>query len=177
MPALLIDLSSMVPQSVLLVMIVYRYFVVVYPRRYYDEVRLPSVYVDARLICRSSTSTPDLWKLAVQQLKRAYQEELKSIGEPRDLLEVVRQESQTYKEKQLKIKRSGGKEPIVVHDALKKAAFWIEKFVKVGDTAIQYDPEHAALPWAAIRAILIVRLCALASRLADRNTGYHLPCQ
>ena len=35
---------------------------------------------------------------------------------------------------------------------------WIRKFVEVGDIAIQYDPGHAALPWAAIRFLLQVSI-------------------
>jgi len=33
---------------------------------------------------------------------------------------------------------------------------WTETFIKVGDTAMQYDPGHAALPWAGVRFILQV---------------------
>ena len=31
---------------------------------------------------------------------------------------------------------------------------WIHKFKEIGDVAVQYDPSHAALPWAAIRFFL-----------------------
>ncbi|KAH6876538.1 hypothetical protein B0T10DRAFT_497692 [Thelonectria olida] len=31
---------------------------------------------------------------------------------------------------------------------------WLDKYIAVGDTIIQYDPVHAALPWAAFRFIL-----------------------
>lgn len=37
-------------------------------------------------------------------------------------------------------------------------AVWIQKFIEVGDIAIQYDPGHAALPWAAVRFVLMVCL-------------------
>ena len=33
---------------------------------------------------------------------------------------------------------------------------WVEKFKEVGDTIIQYDPGHAALPWAGVRFVLQV---------------------
>ncbi|KAL9634405.1 MAG: hypothetical protein Q9164_004107 [Protoblastenia rupestris] len=35
-----------------------------------------------------------------------------------------------------------------------KIAKWIQKFISVGDVAMQYDPTHAALPWAAVRFVL-----------------------
>ena len=31
---------------------------------------------------------------------------------------------------------------------------WIDKFKQIGDTVVQYDPGHAALPWAGVRFIL-----------------------
>ena len=37
-----------------------------------------------------------------------------------------------------------------------KIISWLAKFKEVGDTAIQYDPSHAALPWAGIRFLLQV---------------------
>ena len=33
---------------------------------------------------------------------------------------------------------------------------WITKFKEIGDIAVQYDPVHAALPWAGVRFILLV---------------------
>ena len=39
-----------------------------------------------------------------------------------------------------------------------KIISWLAKFKEVGDMAIQYDPGHAALPWAGIRFLLQVVL-------------------
>lgn len=47
-------------------------------------------------------------------------------------------------------------ETFLVRDVLEKIAKWVKKFVEVGDVAAQYDPGHAALPWAALRLILQV---------------------
>jgi hypothetical protein len=33
---------------------------------------------------------------------------------------------------------------------------WVSKFKAVGDMAVQYDPAHAALPWAGVRVLLQV---------------------
>ena len=49
--------------------------------------------------------------------------------------------------------RSNGRE-IVFWDVLDKVMQWVNKFKAVGDVAVQYDPGHVALPWAAIRFVL-----------------------
>ncbi|EXF84740.1 hypothetical protein CFIO01_13630, partial [Colletotrichum fioriniae PJ7] len=54
---------------------------------------------------------------------------------------------------QWRFKKPGGGE-IVVRDKLEKIIKWINCFKAVGDTAVQYDPAHAALPWAAVRFVL-----------------------
>lgn len=48
-------------------------------------------------------------------------------------------------------------ENLFVRDVLLKVSRWIKKFVEVGDVAVQYDPGHAALPWALLRLVLQVR--------------------
>jgi hypothetical protein len=48
-------------------------------------------------------------------------------------------------------------EQFFVRDLLGNISRWIKMFVEVGDTIVQYDPGHAALPWAALRALLKVR--------------------
>jgi len=45
---------------------------------------------------------------------------------------------------------------IIVRDLADKLINWISKFVAVGDTLMQYDPGHAAIPWAIVRFILQV---------------------
>ncbi|EEU42897.1 uncharacterized protein NECHADRAFT_84227 [Fusarium vanettenii 77-13-4] len=43
---------------------------------------------------------------------------------------------------------------INLSDLASNAITWLNKFKEVGDTIVQYDPGHAALPWAATRFIL-----------------------
>jgi len=43
---------------------------------------------------------------------------------------------------------------VLVRDLFNKVCEWIEKFKQVGDIVAQYDPGHAALPWAAVRLLL-----------------------
>lgn len=53
-----------------------------------------------------------------------------------------------------------GREEIVLRDIGMKILQWIDKFKAIGDTVVQYDPGHAALPWAAFRFLLQVRLAS-----------------
>ena len=48
------------------------------------------------------------------------------------------------------------KSKIVLRDIFAKVAAWIQTFVEAGDIAVQYDPGHAALPWALVRFLLKV---------------------
>lgn len=47
----------------------------------------------------------------------------------------------------------GGKE-LIIRDVCAKIAAYVEKFMTVVDVAVQYDPVHAALPWAGVRFLL-----------------------
>lgn len=52
--------------------------------------------------------------------------------------------------------RKGNKE-IIIRDQLEKIVRWVDKFKQIGDQVVQYDPSHAALPWAGVRFFLQVR--------------------
>ncbi len=47
---------------------------------------------------------------------------------------------------------------LVLRDKAEKVIAWLDKFKQVGDVAVNYDPQHAALPWAGVRLLLEVRL-------------------
>jgi len=49
-------------------------------------------------------------------------------------------------------------EEIVMRDIGMKILHWIDRFKPIGDIIIQYDPGHAALPWAGFRFLLKVGL-------------------
>ena len=57
---------------------------------------------------------------------------------------------------------------IIVRDLADKLISWISKFVAVGDTLMQYDPGHAAIPWAIVRFIL--QVCKFFQQLACINS-------
>lgn len=50
---------------------------------------------------------------------------------------------------------------------LREATVVVNKFVSVGDVAVSFDPVHAALPWAAVRFILVVGSLRLAVQGRD----------
>ena len=56
-----------------------------------------------------------------------------------------------------KIKLREGEE-VVLQDVGMKILRWVDKFKQIGDTIVQYDPGHAALPWAGFRFLLQVCL-------------------
>jgi hypothetical protein len=45
---------------------------------------------------------------------------------------------------------------IILRDVAEKIVFWLDKFKEVGDVAVNFDPVHAALPWAGVRLLLQV---------------------
>ncbi|KAI5857243.1 hypothetical protein BZA05DRAFT_332021, partial [Tricharina praecox] len=50
-----------------------------------------------------------------------------------------------------------GGEEIVMRDIGIKVLLWVDRFKEIGDIIVQYDPGHAALPWAGFRFLL--KLC------------------
>jgi hypothetical protein len=73
----------------------------------------------------------------------------------KDVLEAVDEKKKMCLQKRWKYKK-GGKE-IIIRDKLEKVLEWVNRFKEVGDIVVQYDPAHAALPWAGVRFLLQVR--------------------
>lgn len=73
----------------------------------------------------------------------------------KDVLEAVEKKKLLCLKKRWKYQKSNG-EVIILRDLLEKVAVWVNKFKDVVDVAVQYDPLHAALPWAAVRLLLQV---------------------
>jgi hypothetical protein len=45
--------------------------------------------------------------------------------------------------------------------SMENAVSILSKFASVGDVAVSFDPVHAALPWAAVRSVLVVSTFAV----------------
>ncbi|KAH6710655.1 hypothetical protein BKA61DRAFT_578491 [Leptodontidium sp. MPI-SDFR-AT-0119] len=102
----------------------------------------------------------DLWGKAIGNLKPADQIAIRQTSTSTDRLQVLqdvlvlaRTSEQTSLQKRWMWKNRKG-EVIVVRDLFAKMTTWMEKVKSIGDTIVQYDPGHAALPWAAARLIL-----------------------
>lgn len=101
----------------------------------------------------------NLWTLAFHSLPPATKEALeryqneKAIETVDTTLKAVRDKQIVCLQKRWTIKTRAGKR-LIVRDVLDKVAFWLNKFKEVGDIAVQYDPTHASLPWAGVRALL-----------------------
>lgn len=99
-----------------------------------------------------------LWLEAYQSLDSRHKDVLSkcsSHGDPQMLLSTVKQKLQELEASTLRIRLPYGT-TFVLRDAFEKIARWVMNFIQVGDVAMQWDPVHAALPWAALRFILTV---------------------
>ena len=94
----------------------------------------------------------NLWEIAVTRLtdKEKAHLDFGSTAKLDELLSAVESRMQECEQRQWTVKQ------VVLRDVFTKIAKWIEKFIEVGDVVVQYDPGHAALPWAALRFLLKV---------------------
>lgn len=71
-----------------------------------------------------------------------------------DVIKIVEEKRDLCAEKQWKFHTGSVSAPL--RDSFGRIAAWINKFRDVGTIMMQYDPTHAAIPWAAIRFVLEV---------------------
>jgi hypothetical protein len=98
-----------------------------------------------------------LWKKAFDMLSGTDQRSLPFTNDDRcnyleRVLEMTGKSRDACREKGLKFKL--GEKTFVVRDLADKILSWVEKFKQIGDITMQYDPGHAALPWAGIWILL-----------------------
>ena len=116
---------------------------------------------DRPTIISGETLSHNLWNKALDtlgvelrnslDLKKASRVDVlsKALKEAQEKKQVCAQKCWTL------TKRNG--EIIVLRDVVEKIIVWVEKFIAVGDAAIQFDPVHAAPAWAAFRFVLQVK--------------------
>ncbi|KAI9763081.1 MAG: hypothetical protein M1840_000928 [Geoglossum simile] len=107
-----------------------------------------------------SRTSENLWELAVAKLKPEDRQLVDFTNRDRsavlrDLLVLTEQKKAFCIEGRLTFTRKNG-QVVVLRDLFDKITTWIEKFIEIGNIIAQYDPGHAALPWAGIRFILQV---------------------
>ncbi|KAL9036276.1 MAG: hypothetical protein Q9180_004390 [Flavoplaca navasiana] len=106
----------------------------------------------------ASTASFSLWDQAVQSLS---DEDKQSIDFSRpdkatilaDVLQAAEQKKHLCMQKRWKFTKKNG-HVFIVRDLCEKIIKWTHKFKEIGDVAVQYDPSHASLPWAAVRFFL-----------------------
>ncbi len=72
-----------------------------------------------------------------------------------DIVRLVEGKKALCLQRRWKFKRSSG-ELVILRDVFEKILHWVNKFKEAGDIIVQYDPAHAALPWAGVRFLLQV---------------------
>lgn len=113
----------------------------------------------------AAPSGKNLWEFAIKELSvqeiECVNSNCKSDLNIRALLVELQQvaiDTRTRSEAgRWTIKRTN-KTPIVLRDKFDQIVTWVGKFIKIIDSAVQYDPGHAALPWAGVKLILQVIL-------------------
>ncbi len=110
------------------------------------------------------TEGSDLWASALATLNVEDRQRIAFEGQDKlDVLTDLQTQSNAAKDKALENRwrfrrpgRGGKDETVVLRDLFSKIVVWVDRFKQVGDIAVQYDPAHAALPWAGVRFLLIV---------------------
>ncbi|KAL6794836.1 hypothetical protein GGI42DRAFT_363259 [Trichoderma sp. SZMC 28013] len=103
-----------------------------------------------------------LWEAALQKLPDS-EKSLISVenGNKLEILHQILALAEDKKEiclqRRWKFKKKGG-EVVIIRDKLEKIMTWITRLKEVGSTIVQYDPVHAAVPWAGILIILQVAM-------------------
>ena len=97
----------------------------------------------------------DLWEKVASKLAFGPRQE-KRLDTLKEVREAVKKRQVYYQRTSWRFKNSEG-EDVQVRKFFDSILTWVERFIVVGDTVMQYDPGHAALPWAAVRMVLQVR--------------------
>ncbi|WYZ34724.1 hypothetical protein EsH8_I_001000 [Colletotrichum jinshuiense] len=106
-------------------------------------------------------SSDDFWAVAISTLGDDLTSEIDFTQESKqtsvdELLAATAKARDSLDTRSWSFTRNGKK--VIVRDVLAKVAKWVNHFKEVGDIAVQYDPVHAALPWAGVRFLLNVAI-------------------
>jgi hypothetical protein len=108
----------------------------------------------------------DLWSQALQKLSEQDRASILGLLPPPvsdvdsgaalldDLCELALMQKEKCDEKRWKYHFNG--QEVILRDVAQKIFHWLQKFKQAGDIAVNFDPVHAALPWAAFRFLLEV---------------------
>jgi ankyrin repeat domain-containing protein 50 len=106
----------------------------------------------------------DLWTEALQKLSDKEKAIISKLWPslqtnstpdiPQHLIAVVEKKREECEEKRWKFDINGRQ--IILRDVAQKVIIWLNKLKEIGDVAVNFDPVHAALPWAGVRFLLQV---------------------
>ncbi|RDW66000.1 hypothetical protein BP6252_09635 [Coleophoma cylindrospora] len=99
---------------------------------------------------------PNLWTQAAASLDAHLDFDLPQSDQNNIIQDIVISVQRRHNEclrKGWKYKNDKG-DIIVLQDVFLKIITWVKQFIHVGVTIAQYDPAHAALPWAGVRSLL-----------------------
>ncbi len=121
----------------------------------------------------------DLWEVAFAILAVEDRQSL-DFGKPSqriidEVFVAVEDKRRICMQKRWRYKKSSG-EVLILRDIFEKIVTWVNKFKEVGDAAVQYDPAHAALPWAALRFFLQVATLYTTHLYGNRPLFKLAPC-
>lgn len=127
-----------------------------------------SSHASTNTFLRFSTN---LWTEAIAQLPAEHKHGINfAQHEKIDILKDLREKAETSRNQFMKLRwkytRKSG-ETVIIRDVLEKFLRWLDVFKEIGDVAVQYDPTHAALPWAGIRLILQVSAALVSKKDID----------
>ena len=116
----------------------------------------------------------DLWTAALNALREedrklvAFDSQNK-LDVLSDLGQLVAAARDTSIKKRWRFHRPGSGQTVILRDLFSKIVVWIDRFKQIGDIVVQYDPVHAALPWAGVRFLLQVYRSPILSYLAEAS--------
>lgn len=102
----------------------------------------------------------DLWGLALEKLSVEEKVAVSRIVSDSKLdvlqhLRIAVEKKRNYcEDRRWKFEVNGRQ--IILRDVAEKILFWVDRVKQIGDIAINFDPVHAALPWAGVRFLLEV---------------------
>ncbi|KAF6227916.1 hypothetical protein HO133_007644 [Letharia lupina] len=107
-----------------------------------------------------SKDSSDLWAAALRTLNEGDRNLVTFDGQHKlDVLSDLEQRVISAREKSIekrwRFHRPGGGQTVILQDLFSKIVVWIDRFKEIGDIVIQYDPVHAALPWAGIHQLAV----------------------
>ncbi|KAF8416385.1 hypothetical protein EV426DRAFT_541365 [Tirmania nivea] len=118
------------------------------------------------------TTIPSLWNKAANDPSLSLQE-LEALAKIRIDTNIIKISSDLETDVQDIVNKKKGKEwkikflgdDIVLRHVGLKILQWVNKFKEIGDIIVQFDPGHAALPWAGFRFLL--KICLAKQETVD----------